>query len=516
MMRLGSWPWRFVQRAEQDLVGLPLERDARKAGPFLLASKGHGSRMELNGCERSSVVLRTLVIGLAVLAVGAAQSRPVDVSVDCAARLGPIEIDRFALGQGGLSEEPMWADRMAEIRALRPRLIRLFIQEYFNLLPARGRYHWKTLDQSVDLILKTGAKPLMCIAFKPRVLFPKIDQDNVDPSSYDAWEALIFNLVRHYRDRGAGIRYWEVANEPDIGESGGCPYRFTPENYVRYYRHTAAAIRRADPDARVGGPALANPDSPILPALLAFCAKGNAPLDFISWHIYSSDPLRIRSTIESKKELLRKFPALHAETFLDEWNMSLREPALDPRFQPCFIAEVTWQMKQAGLDYSCYYHIRDYHVSSETFSRFLSPRGAALMARWWNRTPQFDGLFDYQNHVRPSYFLFRLLSHLTGERLPVESSDGAVHGFAAYDETFQSYSLLLWNFSANPARVRVALKGAPGNLVLRQLVLDGAGARDDENARLRPLPAAALRDLKAPPAVDLEPYGVVFWSLENR
>ena len=48
---------------------------------------------------------------------------------------GPLEIDRFALGQGGMSEEPMWDDRAAEIRDLHPRVIRLFIQEYFDLLP---------------------------------------------------------------------------------------------------------------------------------------------------------------------------------------------------------------------------------------------------------------------------------------------------------------------------------------------------------------------------------------------
>ena len=72
--------------------------------------------------------------------------------------------------------------RIAEVRALRPRLIRLFIQEYFQLLPERGRYHFDTLDRSVDTILKTGAKPLMCICFKPRVLFPVIDHDSVAPN----------------------------------------------------------------------------------------------------------------------------------------------------------------------------------------------------------------------------------------------------------------------------------------------------------------------------------------------
>ena len=127
------------------------------------------------------------------------------------------------------------------------------------------------------------------------------------------------------------------------------------------------------------------------------------PLNFISWHIYSSDPARIRGTIEYAKDLLRKHPEGKAETFLDEWNMDLQDPPLDPRFQPCYMLETIWQMKDAGLDWSCYYHIRDYHVAHEQFAPFMSHKGAAFMTRWWNRMPQFDGLFDYQNHVRPSY-----------------------------------------------------------------------------------------------------------------
>jgi hypothetical protein len=230
-----------------------------------------------------------------------AQSQPAQVSVSFTNRLGLLGIHRMALGQGGLSEEPMWDNRVVEIRALSAEVIRLFIQEYFDLLPERGRYHFDTLDRSVATILATGAKPLMCICFKPRVLFPEINHDIVEPNDYAGWEQLIFNLVRHYRERGAGIRYWEVANEPDIGESGGCPYRFKPESYVRYYQHTVAAILRADPEARVGGPALAGVKSPILPALLNFCDTNQAPLHFISWHIYSSSPRAVRDTIDYAK-----------------------------------------------------------------------------------------------------------------------------------------------------------------------------------------------------------------------
>src|SRR5437867_13131228 len=133
-----------------------------------------------------------------------AQSQAAQLSVSFTHRLGPLDIHKMALGQGGLSEEPMWEDRVAEIRALKPGVIRLFLQEYFDLLPERGRYHFDALDRSVATILATGAKPLMCICFKPRVLFPEINQDIVEPNDYAEWEKLVFNLVSHYRQRGTG------------------------------------------------------------------------------------------------------------------------------------------------------------------------------------------------------------------------------------------------------------------------------------------------------------------------
>jgi xylan 1,4-beta-xylosidase len=427
---------------------------------------------------------------------------------------GPMQIDHMALGQGGLSDEPMWGNRVTEIRALKPALIRLFVQEYFNLLPERGRYHFDTLDRSVETILKTGATPLMCLCFKPRALFPTVNQDLVEPNDYAEWEKLIFNLVRHYQQRMAGIRYWEVANEPDIGEDGGCPYRFTPEAYARYYQHTARAIVRADPAARVGGPALAGVRSPLLSALLSSCETNGVPLHFVSWHSYTSDPQAIRGTITYARELLAQHPALKLETILDEWNMDLTHPPLDPRFQPCFIAEVIWQMKEVGLDYSCYYHIRDYYVAFEKFSPFMSEHGTAFMARWWNRMPQFDGLFDYQDVIRPAYFTFKLLSRLQGERMRVSSNSRGLHGFAARDEQLQMYNLVLWNFSPSPVAAEVTLTGLPRELRMRHVVLDAATPSADENARLKPEPFAAIRKGNNTQQVQFEPYAVHYWSFE--
>lgn len=438
----------------------------------------------------------------------------VRVHVDFAARQGSHNIDMMALGQGGLSPAPMWDSRIAEVRSIRPAIIRLFVQEYFRVMPKPGKYDFRALDRSVDTILRTGAKPLMCICFKPPALFPKIDQDVVEPNDYAAWEKLIHALVKHYHDRGAGILYWEIANEPDIGEDGGCPYRFQPASYVRYYRHTATAIRQADRGALIGGPALANYRSQILPALLDACAKEHLPLDFVSWHAYTSDPKHVRHTIEYVHELLKKHPALHVETMLDEWNMDLSNPPRDARFQPCYLLETIWQMKDAGLSGSCYYHIRDFHVERDDLARFMSERGAAFMRRWWNSTPQFDGLFDFQNNIRPAYFAFKLLARLRGGKVPCSSNDTRVHGFAVHDDVLAIDNLLLWNFSSEPLDLTLDLDGLSTEKLMRAVTLDAVTADSDENARLRPDAPAKIDKGAHRLRVTLEPYGVKFWSFE--
>jgi xylan 1,4-beta-xylosidase len=449
------------------------------------------------------------------------QGNSTRIAIDIQKELGPMEIDRFALGQGGLSDAPIWEDRIPEIRSLRPRLIRLFIQEYFDLYPKKGTYHWETLDRSVQTILTTGAQPLMCIAIKPKLLFPVINQDVVEPNNYAEWEELVYQTVKHFKEKSQNIRYWEISNEPDIGEDGGCPSRFTAENYPRFYERTVRAILRADPAAKVGGPALANWQSPILPALLEHCSSKKTPLHFVSWHIYNSDPLRIRDTIVSVKKLLGGFPGLRCETMLNEWNMSLSSPVVDPRFQPCFIAEVAHQMFAAKLDYSCYYHIRDYHVSQEQFGRFMSPRGTLFMARWWNDMPQFDGLFDFQNVLRPAFFTFRLLSRLTGNRLAVESGSGETqpHLLATLEPSRDRVNLLIWNFALEaPPEVSVLLqfKGLNGQWKLFRTVLDASTASNDENHRLRRSTAPDVSPEAPEFEIKLKPYEVSLITLEKK
>ncbi len=392
------------------------------------------------------LLIATLMMTSACTKSPSAAGGSATLTVNTSRPIGPIDLTRYALGQGGLSDQPMFGREVNQVRELHPQTIRLFVQEYFNLYPAHGKYHWTTLDKSIETILATGAKPLMCLCFKPKVLFPKIDDKIVTPNSYPEWEQLIEHLVRHCNvEKKYGIKYWEVGNEVDIGESGGAPYKFTPNEYTEFYKHTADAILRADPQAKVGGPALANYHSPIGTALIKFCGAGKAPLSFFSWHIYNSHPEVYVKSIRMFKKELAEYPRLaHVETIIDEWNMSLSNPDLNPYFQPAFVLQTTDDFLKEGLSRSAYYHIRGYYVDEKLFTPFMSPQGARFMAHWWNTMPQYDGLFDQEGRVRPAFFAFKLLKLMRGERLQVTGTKPGLGALAATNGPWMN--LIFWSF----------------------------------------------------------------------
>jgi xylan 1,4-beta-xylosidase len=442
-----------------------------------------------------------------------AESNTTEVVIDAARVGGHIDLTRYALGQGGLSEKPMFDANVPQIAQLHPQTIRVFIQEFFNLYPAHGSYHWDTFDRFIETILATGAKPVLCLCFKPAVLFPKIDQHIVHPNSYAEWEELIVRMVKHCNEeKKFGIEYWEISNEPDIGEDGGCPYLFQKKEYVTYYQHTAAAVRRGDAKAKIGGPALAWYKSEIADALIEHCGNNDTPLNFFSWHVYASEPEFFRKTIRETKAKLAKFPKLqNCETIIDEWNMSLDRPHLEPAFQPAFILQTTLAFHEEGLSRSAYYHIRDFYVDGEVFSKFESPAGVALITNWWNIMPQYDGLWDHQGRVRPAYSAFKLLSLVRGLNIPIEGLTQELHGLAAKDAN--TINVVIWSFPESGQAVsREVTLRFPATKAgrFREIELNAQAARDELQLRRQ----GEVADLAQHPlSLTLKPFGVCWISI---
>jgi len=415
--------------------------------------------MTLTNYQRSSEGYRLIFSLLVwVLWVGACQcvlgadAPPIELVVDTSQSQGSIDLTRYALGQGGFSYEPMIDGVIPQITQLHPQTIRLFVMEFFNIYPRHNEYYYVSFDKAVKAIRATGAKPILCICLKPKVLFPKVDQKVVFPSSWEEWESLIEHLVTHCAASHLDIGYWEVGNEVNIGEPGGGPYLFQPQDYLIYYTHTVNAIRRADPLAKVGGPTLATwdhgpllgEDNPILEALIDHCGKGNAPLDFISWHLYDSHPELFRKEIREVRAMLAKYDSLkNVETILDEWNMSLGNPVMDPYFQPAFVLETTYGFFEEGLSRSGYYHIRDWFFDPKLFT-FLSQKGIDSNDHFFNVLPTYLGLFDTEGRMRPAYYALKMLSLMRGEKLAIGGTGTEVKGFAARSQAW--VHVVFWNY----------------------------------------------------------------------
>ncbi len=166
---------------------------------------------------------------------------------------------------------------------------------------------------------------------KPPVLYPKVDHAIVHPTEYAEWEKPCEALARHCREEKFDVAVWEVANEPDIGKSGGTPYLFKAQDYVTYYTHTVARLLRGDGQAKVGGPTVASTHSDLVDALIEHCARRNVPLDFLSWHLYSDSPGANADNVKRMRAKLARFPQLkNTKTFISEWNMDLMHPSLCP------------------------------------------------------------------------------------------------------------------------------------------------------------------------------------------
>ena len=198
-------------------------------------------------------------------------------------------------------------------------------------------YHWEIVDLVLDSLLNSGCKPFVELGFMPLHLADPARYDAAKdnwtqhdyrtygwaspPKDYGKWHDLILRLARHCIERygieEAKTWYWELWNEPDLDYY----WLGSIEEFNRLYDYTAAAIKAAHPDLRIGGPGTTNPiagrrSAEFLDRFLDHCINGTnavtgqrgTPLDFTSFHVkgggYRAD-LRPKNLIPpSRKQIL--------------------------------------------------------------------------------------------------------------------------------------------------------------------------------------------------------------------
>jgi xylan 1,4-beta-xylosidase len=304
-------------------------------------------------------------------------------------------------------------------------------------------YDWTLVDGILDAGLRHGVKPLVEIGFMPEALSANpADYHHrwpanlftgwtYPPKDYGKWEELVYRWAKHCVEKYGASEvqswWWETWNEPNIGYFSG-----TPEEFQRLNDHAMAAVRRALPTARVGGPHTAGDGGEFMEQFLEHALHGTnyatgergTPLDYLAFHA--------KGKPEAKDGHIRMGIANQLGTIDKAFARFNRYPEL--RGKPVIIGESDPEGCAActGKDY-------DYRNGSvyASYTAAAFPRkleladkhgiqleGAVTWAFTFADQPYFAGFRQVASNGLPMavFNVFRMFSRLGPERLPASSS----------------------------------------------------------------------------------------------
>ena len=344
------------------------------------------------------------------------QMKNVEVGVDFADAVGKLCFRKHSFGIGGVNPAPM-PDKVAKgTQKLRPGMLRIFIQEFFFIERADGSLDFSALDKYMRAINATGADIMASICIKPPSVYPDVDENIWKPSDVGMWQHIIGEMARRYSVDNKYVTHWGVANEINIGEWGGCPYKIdSAADYFEYYKMTVEPILRVFPEAKVGGPSWAGAPGDdccrFFDEFLALCADNNVQVDFISYNVYSDSPdahisgaLRARETADRHDGKLEIYVT---ELNVDLGGLSIEERAYTPHRAAGLGAILHEFHKRAESIGTFQYHIYDQFCDPRQFAPFYAR--TRYMAEHWSDSAHRLGLFDEHGTPRPQYFMYAML-----------------------------------------------------------------------------------------------------------
>jgi len=164
---------------------------------------------------------------------------------------------------------------------------------------------------------------------KPHRIYP--------PKDNAKWARICAGIVRHYNEGWAegfhyDIEYWEIWNEPENPPM----WAGTREQFFELYRAAANYLKKKFPKIKVGGYASCGFYAINRPGATDFyksfvtyfdeflkyitAQATSAPLDFFSWHLYTTDPNEIILHANFVDKKLKEYQLTYTENIFNEWN----------------------------------------------------------------------------------------------------------------------------------------------------------------------------------------------------
>lgn len=194
------------------------------------------------------------------------------------------------------------------------------------------------------------------------------------PKDFAKWARICEHIIMHYNEGWANgfnydIKYWEIWNEPENPPM----WTGTKEQFFDLYCTASKYLKSRFPNLKIGGYGscgfyattrenMSDFYKSFVPYFTDFleCIKENdAPLDFYSWHIYTTSVAEVAAHAKFARDTLNKYGYTQTETFLNEWNYGdegTRHIHKQTMVGAVFLASVMCRLQsESNLDGAMYY-----------------------------------------------------------------------------------------------------------------------------------------------------------------
>ncbi len=285
------------------------------------------------------------------------------------------------------------------------------------------------------------------------------------PSDPKQWAAVCLGIIRHYNHGWAqgfkhNIRYWEIWNEPDVRPA---MWTGSDEEYFQLYEAAAKAIKKTFPELKVGGPAVGGSGefvgdsfqpSPFVERFLTYCREHQVPLDFFSWHRYTSRPWDLPKRALAVRHLLDASGFQGTESHLNEWNYLPNDDWGPLTREGQGVRREAWYEAMAGPKGAAF----------AACGLILLQDGSIDAANFYTGDVQGFGLFSFAGVPKASFYAFKAFRGMleTPIRVPVAGSiPDEVAVLAGVNASGNRAALLVSHFAGSTARFRLQLKPCP-------------------------------------------------------
>ncbi len=371
-------------------------------------------------------------------------------------------------------------------------------------------YSWTIIDSIIDTYVQRGMKPLMQIGFMPKALSSKPEPYQhswkpgasykevftgwaYPPNDYKKWGELIYQWAKHckekYGSKEVDSWYWEVWNEPNIGYWQG-----TQEEFFKTYDYAADGLRRALPNAKIGGCDITGGGSKFLTAFINHCLTGvnyatgkkGSPLDLVLFHAKGQPKFVNGKVVMNAGTQMRNIrdAFITVNSFPAIKNIPLVIGESDP--EGCAACGMSTNPENAyrnGTMYSSYTaatFARKYLLADQYKSNLI---GAVSWSFEFENQPWFAGFRDLATNGvdKPVLNVFRMFGMMKGKRVVVTGNhmydlktfvDSSVRkhndigALAAKDKG--SATIMVWNYhdedkQGDVQEITINVDGMPGS-----------------------------------------------------